>query len=33
MTDKNRNPVSDTEEERIQKMIDSDPDSPEVTDE
>ncbi len=33
MTDKNRNLVSDTEEERIQKMIDSDPDAPEVTDE
>ncbi len=33
MTDRNRNPVSDTEEERIQKMINSDPDAPEITDE
>ena len=33
MTNRNRKPISDSEEERIQKMIDSDPDAPEVTDE
>ncbi len=33
MTDRNQELISDAEEEQIQKMIDSDLDSPEVTDE
>ena len=33
MTDKKHKPISDAEEARIQKMIASDPDAPEATDE
>lgn len=33
MTDKKHKPISDVEEARIQKMIASDPDAPEATDE
>lgn len=33
MTDKKHQPISDAEEARIQKMIASDPDAPEATDE
>jgi uncharacterized protein (DUF4415 family) len=32
MTDKKHTPISDAEEARIQKLIASDPDAPEVTD-
>ncbi len=33
MTNRNHKPFADADEGRVQKMIDSDPDAPEVTDE